>query len=489
MNKDNNSLRSSKRPPKTINVRYGWTDAQIEEQEAANAKSRQRREAEKLAVLARRKTTSPITKIMSTSSKTDDENVGGAGAATGAVKKAPKQSLITQDQNVTSEPLVEGDFKKLAFSSVSSEGAVGDQNGRPNAKQIAGNEFLADKTNLEELIKELEDHLELGSTPEAVNGHEALIISLWAPVHARTLTYIGHLSEAEANEIKNERVALKRTFEVLRKSAKRYSKAWAKRALDVTYEMSAPPPLSSDKDWKPKPMSQCTQSEREAIVARSVSRCTISVREMKLSTDTLCRDARTNRRAQELLNLAKNSEEGRARNARVAMEYLNAANPNYDALRRRLQAEELEAKCTIDKAVNALEVVKASVGSIGSGNGRGTSNSNASVLDYDPGSLRNHSGLMSQNVNPPANSTHPRFSLNSLTPFLAPGTAKLDRIRGDRNLSNERKSKENSEVKVAKEKHSRHSPHLEAFRGRQAMFRTTTTRVGITDDCQRSKVR
>jgi hypothetical protein len=363
---------------------------------------------------------------MSTSSKTDDENVGGAGAATGAVPKqslvtqdlnatgaVPKQSLVTQDLNGTNKLLVEGDFEKLAFSSVSSEGAMGEQNGRPNAKQIACNEFLADRTNLEELIKELEDLLELGSTPEAVHGHEALIISLWAPVHARTLTYIGHLSEAESNEVKNERVALKRAFEVLRKSAKRYSKAWAKRALDVTYEMSAPPPLSSNKDWKPKPMSQCTQSELEAIVARSVSRCTISVGEMKLSTDTLCRDARTNRKAQELLSLARNSEEGRARNARVAMEYLNAANPNYDALRRRLQAEELEAKCIIDKAVNALEVVKARVGSIGGGNGRGTSNSSASVLDYDPGSLRNHSGLMSQNVNPPANSIHPRSSLNS----------------------------------------------------------------------------
>jgi hypothetical protein len=198
---------------------------------------------------------------------------------------------------------------------------------------------LADKTNLEELIKELEDLLELGSTPEAVHGHEALIISLWAPVHARTLTYIGHLSEAESNEVKNERVALKRAFEVLKKSAKRYSKAWAKRALDVTYEMSAPPPLSSNKDWKPKPMSQCTQSEREAIVSRSVSRCTISVGEMKLAADTLCRDARTNRKAQELLNMARNSEEGRTRNARVALEYLNAANPNYDALRRRLQSQ------------------------------------------------------------------------------------------------------------------------------------------------------
>jgi hypothetical protein len=290
--------------------------------------------------------------------------------------------------------------------------SIGEQNGRPNAKQIACNEFLADRTNLEELIKELEDLLELGSTPEAVHGHEALIISLWSPVHARTLTYIGHLSEAESDKVKNERVTLLRAFEVLRKSAKRYSKAWAKQALDVTYEMSAPP-LSSNKDWKPKPMSQCTQSEREAIVSRSVSRCTISVGEMKLAADTLCRDARTNRKAQELLNMARNSEEGRTRNARVALEYLNAANPNYDALRRRLQAEELEAKCIKDKAVNALEVVKASVGSIGGGNGRGTSYSSASVLDYDPGSLRNHSGLMSQNVNPPANSIHPRSSLNS----------------------------------------------------------------------------
>jgi hypothetical protein len=100
---------------------------------------------------------------------------------------------------------------------------------------------------------------------------ESLIISLWAPVHERTLTYIGHLTEAEANEIRTERVALKRALEILRKSAKRYSKAWAKRALDVTYEAGAPPPLSSDKDWQPKPMSQCTQLERDTIVARSVS--------------------------------------------------------------------------------------------------------------------------------------------------------------------------------------------------------------------------
>jgi hypothetical protein len=217
MNKDNNSLRSSRRPPQSTIVRYGWTETQIKEQEAANAKSKQRREAEKLAVLARRKTTSSITKVMSTSSKTDNERVGGAGAATGAVNKAPKQSLITQDQNVTNELLIEGEFEKLTFSLVSSEGVEGDQNGSPNAKEIAGNEFLADKTNLKELIKELEDHLELGSTPEAVNRHEALIISLWAPVHARTLTYIGHLTEAEANEIRKERVTLKRAFEVLRK--------------------------------------------------------------------------------------------------------------------------------------------------------------------------------------------------------------------------------------------------------------------------------
>jgi hypothetical protein len=89
---------------------------------------------------------------------------------------------------------------------------------------------------------------------------------------------------------------------------------------------------------------------------------------MKLTTDNLCKNAKTNRRAQELLNLVRTGEEGRTRNARVAMEYLNAANPNYDALRKRLEAEELEAKCTIDKAVNALEIVKASVSSIGSGN-------------------------------------------------------------------------------------------------------------------------
>jgi hypothetical protein len=169
MNKDNNSLRSSRRPPQGTIVRYGWTEAQIKEQEAANAKSKQRREAEKLAVLARRKTTTSINKVMSTSSKTD-ERVEGAGASTGAVNKAPKESLVMQDPNATKEPMVVGEFEKLTFSSVSSEGVEGDQNGHPNAKDIAGNKFLADKTNLEELLKELEDHLELGSTPEAVNG-------------------------------------------------------------------------------------------------------------------------------------------------------------------------------------------------------------------------------------------------------------------------------------------------------------------------------
>jgi hypothetical protein len=91
MNKDNNSLRSSRRPPKTINVQYGWTDAQIKEQEAANAKSRQRREAEKLAVLARRKKTTSITKVMSTSPKMGDI-VEGAAASTGAVSKTPNST-------------------------------------------------------------------------------------------------------------------------------------------------------------------------------------------------------------------------------------------------------------------------------------------------------------------------------------------------------------------------------------------------------------
>jgi hypothetical protein len=81
MNKDNNSWRSSKRPPKGTIVRYGWTEAQIKEQETANAKSKQRREAEKLAVLARSKTTASINTVMSTSSKTD-EAVEGAGAST-----------------------------------------------------------------------------------------------------------------------------------------------------------------------------------------------------------------------------------------------------------------------------------------------------------------------------------------------------------------------------------------------------------------------
>jgi hypothetical protein len=203
--------------------------------------------------------------------------------------------------------------------------------------------------------------------------------------------------------IASERVTLREAFEVLRKSAKKYSKAWAKRALVAPYKADAPPPLNSDKDWRPKPMSQSTQLERDTIVARSVSRCTISVGEMKLTTANLCKNAQTNRRAQELLNLVRTSEEGRARNARVAIKYLNAANPNYDALRKRLEADEQEAKCTIDKAVNALKIVKASVGNIGSGNGRGQSNSNASVLDYDPGGSRNHTGPMSQNVNPPAN--------------------------------------------------------------------------------------
>jgi hypothetical protein len=118
---------------------------------------------------------------MSTSSKTG-EIVEGAGASTGAVNKAPKESLVAQDPNAMKEPMVAGEFEKLTFSSVSSDGLEGDQNGQPNAKDIAGNKFLADKTNLEELLKELEDHLELGSTPEAVNEHVALIISHWVPV-------------------------------------------------------------------------------------------------------------------------------------------------------------------------------------------------------------------------------------------------------------------------------------------------------------------
>jgi hypothetical protein len=365
MNKDNNSLRSLKWPPKGTIVRYRWTEAQIKEQEAANAKSKQRREAEKLAVLARRKTSAPINTVMSTSSKTD-EVFDGAGASTGAVNKAPKESLVAQDPNATKEPIVAKEFEKLTFSSVSSDSSEGNQNGQPNAKDIAGNKFLADKANLEELLKELEDHLELGSAPEAVNGHVALIISHWVPIHEHTLTYIGLLTEAEANEIRSERVALREAFEVLRKSAKKYSKAWAKRALVAPYKADAPPPLNSDKDWQPKPMSQCTQLERDTIVARSVSRCTISVSrctisvgEMKLTADNLCKNAKTYRRAQELLNLVRTGKEGRARNARVAMEYLNAANPNYDALRKRLEAEEQEAKCTIDKAVNTLEIVSA----------------------------------------------------------------------------------------------------------------------------------
>jgi hypothetical protein len=301
---------------------------------------------------------------------------------------------------------------------------------------------LKDKTHLEDLLKELENHFELGSTPEVINENVASIISNWTPIHARTITYIGLVTEAEANIIKSERVAFKNTFEEHRKSAKKYSKAWAKRALVAPYEMNIPPPLNSDKDWRPKPMSQCTQLERDIIVARSVSRCTISVGEMKLHTDNLCKDAKTNRRAQELLNLVRTGEAGRARNARVALEYLNAANPNYNNMRRRLEAEEQEAKCTIDKAVNALEIVKASVGSIGNGNGRGQSYSSASVLDCGPGSSRNHSGPMSQNVIPPANSMQPQSSLSSRTPFLAPETAKQERIRGDRNLSNERERRD-----------------------------------------------
>jgi hypothetical protein len=342
MNKDNNSLRSSRRPPKSTIVRYGWTEAQIKEQEAANAKSKQRREAEKLAVLARRKTTASINTVMSTSSKTG-EIVKGAAASTGAVNKAPKESLVEKDPNATEEPIVAKEFDQITFYSVSSDGSEGDQNGQPNAKDIAGNKFLADKANLEELLKELEYHLELGSAPEAVNGHVALIISNRVPIHAHTLTYIGLLTEAEANKIRSERVAFKETFEELRKSAKNYSKAWAKRALVAPYKADAPPPLNSDKDWQPKPMSQCTQLERDTIVARSVSRSTISVGEMKLNADNLCKTAKTNRRAQELLNLVRTGEEGRARNTRVALAYLNASNPNYDAMRRRLEAEEQEA--------------------------------------------------------------------------------------------------------------------------------------------------
>jgi hypothetical protein len=46
---------------------------------------------------------------------------------------------------------------------------------------------------------------------------------------------------------------------------------------------------------------------------------------------------------------------------------------NYDSVRRRLEADEHEAKKIYDKAVNALEIVKASVGSIGSGNNRAQS--------------------------------------------------------------------------------------------------------------------
>jgi hypothetical protein len=161
MNKDNNSLRSSKRPPKTINVRYGWTDAQIKEQEAANAKSRQRREAEKLAVLARRKTTTSITKVMSTSPKIGDV-VEGAAAPTGAVNKTPNGSPVEKDPNATEKPVATEEFQEIVFSSVSSETSEEDHNGQPNARNIAGREFLKDKTHLEELLKELEDHLELG---------------------------------------------------------------------------------------------------------------------------------------------------------------------------------------------------------------------------------------------------------------------------------------------------------------------------------------
>jgi hypothetical protein len=270
MNKDNNSLRSSKRPPKTINVRYGWTDAQIKEQESVNAKSRQRREAEKLAVLTRRKTTTSVTKAMSTSPKKSDV-VGGAAAPTGAANKTSNGSPVEKDPNATKKTGASEEFREVVFSSVSSETSEEDHNGQPNARNIAGKEFLKDKTHLKDLLKELENHFELGSAPEVINENVALIISNWTPIHARTITYIGLVTEAEANIIKSERVAFKNTFEEHR-TAMKYSKAWAKRALVAPYEMNVPPPLNSDKDWRPKPMSQCNQ-----VRARH-NRCEISLK-------------------------------------------------------------------------------------------------------------------------------------------------------------------------------------------------------------------
>jgi hypothetical protein len=210
----------------------------------------------------------------------------------------------------------------------------------------AATRFRADKVNLEELVKGVEDLMELGSTPEVVNDHIALVIARWTLNHEHTVEYLKLVPEAEADTIRTGMVCLRAKFDEHRKAAKRYAKAWAKRAL-ASPEVP-PPPLSTD--WVPTPVGQCTRTELEMIMTRSLSRCAIHIGKMKLYANDLVANARTKKRAEELMMVIRAGEKERASHARVAWDYLSPANTNYESLRRRLEADELEAKTILDKA-------------------------------------------------------------------------------------------------------------------------------------------
>jgi hypothetical protein len=76
--------------------------------------------------------------------------VTGAAAPTGAANKTSTEPPVESGPNATKKTGAPEEFQENVFSSVSSQTpSEEDDNGQPNARTVAGKEFLKDKTHLE----------------------------------------------------------------------------------------------------------------------------------------------------------------------------------------------------------------------------------------------------------------------------------------------------------------------------------------------------
>jgi hypothetical protein len=119
--------------------------------------------------------------------------------------------------------------------------------------------------------------------------------------------------------------------------------------------MRGPPALSTELEWVPKAYDQCTDDEIQTIVTRSVARTHICMSEMRLFTDEMSGALWTASRAEEVLKKVRSADAGRARNSKVALNYLSFNNPQQQSVIDTLANQEREAKVIADNIVKQIK--------------------------------------------------------------------------------------------------------------------------------------